>query len=143
MPGRGADAEALTTLYLRSRSAAMPWLVSPYEVSTRWWMEHVVLHEQQVFVAWDDDRALGFAALESEWLTQLYVEPAAQGEGVGRLLVGAVKDERPGGLWLHVFRHNTRARRFYEAVGFGLTAYRDTSANEEHEPDCTYVWPAP
>ncbi|MCA1670755.1 MAG: hypothetical protein LC799_00630 [Actinobacteria bacterium] len=49
---------------------------------------------------------------------------------------------RPDGLFLHVFTRNDRARRFYEAAGFTLTAQSDGSRNEEHEPDCTYTWSA-
>ena len=50
--GSRADIEPLTALYLRSRTAAMPWLVSPHdEPATRWWMEHVVLAAQRVRVA--------------------------------------------------------------------------------------------
>lgn len=47
---------------------------------------------------------------------------------------------RPGGLRLHVFTRNTRARGFYEAAGFVLVSQGDGRENEEREPDCTYVW---
>ena len=58
--GSRADTEPLTTLYLRSRTAAMPWLVSPHdEPAARWWMEHVVLAAQRVWVAQSSDRVLG------------------------------------------------------------------------------------
>jgi len=140
--GSRADTEPLTTLYLRSRTAAMPWLVSPHdEPATRWWMEHVVLAAQRVWVAQSSDRVLGFAALAGHWLEQLYVDPEAQSGGVGRALLDAVKDCSPEGLMLHVFTRNVRARRFYQATGFILTDTSDGSRNEEREPDCTYTWP--
>lgn len=141
--GAPADAAPLAALYLRSRTAAMPWLVSPHdEAATLWWMEHVVLTEQCVTVAQAGDRLLGFAAVDGQWLEQLYIEPEAQGSGVGQALLGAVKEARPGGFQLRVFTRNARARRFYEAAGFRLTEQSDGSRNEEHEPDCTYIWPA-
>ena len=141
--GSRADSEPLTTLYLRSRAAAMPWLVSPHdETATRWWMEHVVLAAQRVWVAHSSDRLLGFAAVDGPWLEQLYVDPGAQARGVGRALLDTVKDSNPAGLMLHVFSRNFRARKFYEFAGFVLTEQSDGRRNEEREPDCTYTWPA-
>jgi len=140
--GSRADIEPLTALYLRSRTAAMPWLVSPHdEPATRWWMEHVVLAAQRVWVAQSSEGVLGFAAVDGHWLEQLYVDPEAQARGVGRALLDAAKGCNPEGLMLHVFARNISARRFYEAARFLLTDQSDGSRNEEREPDCTYTWP--
>lgn len=137
--GVASDAVPLTALYLRSRGTAMPWLPSVHdEADTLWWMRQIVLGEQRVMVAQDGGTISGFAALNGHWLEQLYVEPEAQGTGVGRALFAAVKEARPGGFSLRVFSRNTRARLFYEAVGCTLTARSDGSRNEENEPDCTY-----
>ena len=120
----------------------MPWIPLVHEEEeTRGWMRGMVLPHQWVLVAERAGRPVGFAAVEGNWLEQLYVEPEAIGTGVGRPLLDAVKAERPGGLSLYVFARNERARRFYEAAGFVLTAEGDGSGNEEGEPDCTYVWP--
>ena len=82
LPG---DAEELTSLLLRSRTQAMPWLGNPHdESSTRWWMQHVLLAEHCVRVADDGRRLHGFAAVTDIWLEQLYVDPDHQGQGVGR-----------------------------------------------------------
>jgi GNAT superfamily N-acetyltransferase len=142
--GRPDDADQLTALLLRTRARAMPWLVSPHdEASARWWMEHVLLVDQRVRVAYVGERLLGFSAMSGEWLEQLYVDPGSQGIGVGRALLEEALGASSGRLALHVFTRNTRARRFYEAAGFVLTAESDGSRNEEREPDCTYVWTAP
>lgn len=43
------DAEELTSLFLRSRARAMPWLASPHDApSTRRWVQNVLLAEQHV-----------------------------------------------------------------------------------------------
>jgi ribosomal protein S18 acetylase RimI-like enzyme len=119
----------------------MPWLpVLHGEGETREWMAGV-LESQQVVVAERSGRPVGFAAVDGEWLEQLYVEPEAFGTGVGRRLLDAVKTDRPAGLSLYVFARNERARRFYEAAGFVLVGESDGSGNEESEPDCTYSWP--
>ena len=138
--GGPEDAEVLARLHRRSRSVAMPWLADLHdEASTLWWMQHVVLAGQRVRVA-DDGRVLGFAALDGDWLEQLYVDPDHQGRGVGRALLDDAKVLRPSGLRLYVFTRNTRARRFYEAAGFVLVDQGDGRGNEEREPDCTYAW---
>ena len=136
-----SHAEELTSLFLRARVRAMPWLASPHdEPSTRWWMQHVLLAEQHVRVADDGSRLLGFAAVAGFWLEQLYVDPDHQGRGVGRALLEDAKRLRPGGLRLHVFTRNAPARRFYEAAGFVFVEQSDGHGNEEQEPDCTYAW---
>ncbi|MDQ2738186.1 MAG: GNAT family N-acetyltransferase [Actinomycetota bacterium] len=138
LPG---DAAELTSLLLRSRIRAMPWLVSPHdELATRWWMQQVLLTEQCVRVADCGSRLLGFAAVTDTWLEQLYVDPDHQGEGVGRALLEDAKRLRPGGLRLRVFTRNAPARRFYEAHGFDLVEQSDGHNNQEREPDCTYAW---
>jgi len=142
--GSQRDADPLTALYLRSRTLAMPWLISPHdEAATRWWMEHVVLATQRVWTAHLGDQLVGFAAVHGRWLEQLYVDPVSQGRGAGRALLEAAKQASPGGLRLHVFTRNVRARRFYQFAGFVLVEQSDGSTNDEHEPDCTYTWPAP
>jgi putative acetyltransferase len=136
-----SDAGPLSALYLRSRTEGMPWLISPHDdAETRLWVEQVVLVEQHVRVAHGGDRILGFAAVDGSWLEQLFVDPDHQGRGVGRALLDDAKLASPGGLSLHVFTRNERARRFYTAAGFVLSAQSDGSRNEEREPDCTYVW---
>ena len=122
----------------------MPWLPVVHEESeTRAWMRDVVLADQEVLVAERNGRPVGFAAVEGDWLEQLYVVPDAIGTGVGRRLLDAVRAQHPGGLSLHVFARNERARRFYEAAGFVLVAEGDGRDNEERTPDCTYRWEAP
>jgi GNAT superfamily N-acetyltransferase len=139
---RTEDADVLASIHTRSRAAAMPWLpVLHAEEETRGWMRDVVLAHHQVLVAERNGRPVGFAAVEGNRLEQLYVEPEAIGTGVGRPLLDAVKAGHPTGLSLYVFARNDRARRFYEAAGFVLTAEGDGSGNEEGHPDCTYVWP--
>ncbi len=139
--GRIEDADVLAAIHHRSRTAAMPWIPLVHEeTETRGWMRDVVLAHQEVLVAERDGRPVGFAAVEGDWLEQLYVEPEAIGTGVGRPLLDAVKAERPGGLSLYVFARNERARRFYEAAGFVLVEQGDGSGNEEREPDIRYRW---
>jgi putative acetyltransferase len=139
--GSAADGPVIAALHREARAVAMPWLAvvhTPAEDVA--FFTGVVLAEQEVWIAERNGDVVGFAARDGSWLEHLYVASSAQGSGVGRLLLERVRfvarDRRP--LRLHVFARNVRARRFYEAAGWKLVAQSDGSANEEHEPDCTY-----
>jgi GNAT superfamily N-acetyltransferase len=82
----------------------------------------------------------GFAILDGDWLTHLYVHPAEIGTGVGHTLFEYVKTLRPDGFEFWVFQQNGRARRFYEAHGASAVEFTDGSANEEKTPDVRYRW---
>jgi ribosomal protein S18 acetylase RimI-like enzyme len=64
----------------------------------------------------------GIAGRRPIELARIYVEPAMIGRGYGSALLRACIDEAAGGgfdvIWLGVWEHNHRARRFYERWGF-------------------------
>jgi ribosomal protein S18 acetylase RimI-like enzyme len=139
-----ADADAVTDVFLRSMFTAMPWLARPHtDEETRAWVEHVVIAEQQVWVAERDGRVLGFAALRDGWLEHLYLAPEAQRRGIGGTLLALIRQHSPEGLSLYAFARNVAARRFYERNGFVAVATSDGAGNEQREPDVTYRWEPP
>ena len=145
-PARPDDADALADIHMTARATAMPWLPVLHDAAeTRSWMRDVVLPAEWVLVARVDGRPRGFIAVDSEgeWVEQLYVEPAAQGMGIGTRLLDAAKEHSGGHLSLYVFTRNTRARQFYERAGFVLVEQTDGADNEEREPDCIYRWERP
>ncbi len=83
---------------------------------------------------------VGIMVLDAEYLEQLYLDPAWQGQGIGGRLVHLAKQRRPAGLALWTFQVNESARRFYERHGFIAAESTDGHRNEEHEPDIRYVW---
>ncbi|MBT9244077.1 GNAT family N-acetyltransferase [Gemmobacter fulvus] len=57
------------------------------------------------------------------YISDLWVAEAARGQGLGRRLLAAVRDEAarlwgPGYLRLTVYAHNPDARRLYDRLGF-------------------------
>jgi ribosomal protein S18 acetylase RimI-like enzyme len=108
----------------------------------RWIWSH-----DELWVAADSDRLLGFLAIEhsvnldAAVLEKLYVEPTEQNRGVGSALLDKAKALRPDGLHLWVFQRNTGAIRFYERHGFSLVKLTDGIDNMEREPDALYRWP--
>lgn len=135
-----ADADAVAAVFTRSFRTLdfLPRLHTAEE--DRGFIRDVVLAEREVWVADDGGRVAGFAALARDVLTHLYVDPDAQGRGVGSALLERVKGERPAGFELWVFQRNDRARRFYERHGCRLVRLTDGSGNEERTPDALYEW---
>jgi GNAT superfamily N-acetyltransferase len=82
----------------------------------------------------------GFAVLQGDWLTHLYVHPEEIGTGIGHALFEHVTTLRPEGFQFWVFQENERARRFYEAHDAVAVEFTDGSGNEEKTPDVRYRW---
>jgi len=82
----------------------------------------------------------GFAILNGDMLSHLYVHPRAIGTGIGHALFEHAKSVRPDGLEFWVFQQNERARRFYDAHGATAVEFTDGSGNEEGVPDVRYEW---
>ncbi|ADB34772.1 GCN5-related N-acetyltransferase [Kribbella flavida DSM 17836] len=104
------------------------------------WFAGVLLPDGQTWVALDDGRIVAVLTLDGDDLDQLYVDPAAAGQGIGSTLVDLAKDLRPGGLALWTFQTNTRAQAFYRRHGFTEVRRTDGRANEEKAPDIRMVW---
>jgi ribosomal protein S18 acetylase RimI-like enzyme len=134
-----SDVEAIATLFRRSFGTLtfLPTLHTPDE--DRWFFG-AVLAEHEVWVDERGGRVLGFAALQGDELSHLYVDPGEQQRGVGGGLLTHVKGRRPGGFRFWVFQRNENARRFYEAHGCVLLETTDGADNEEREPDALYEW---
>jgi len=107
------------------------------------------LHTHEEHLAWFERRlredegyilGRGFAVLQDDWLTYLYVHPEAIGTGIGHALFEHVTTLRPDGIQFWVFQQNERARRFYESHGAVAVEFTDGSANEERTPDVRYEW---
>ncbi|MBD0329395.1 MAG: GNAT family N-acetyltransferase [Thermoleophilia bacterium] len=135
-----ADAEAVADVFIASFRGLgfLPELHS--EGQTRRWVADVVLRQCEVWVAEEDGRVVGFAALSDDRLEHLYVRPGHQGGGLGTALLAHAKRRRPQGFDLWTFQRNEGARLFYERHGFEAVEETDGSGNEEREPDVRYEW---
>ncbi len=141
-PATEADAPAVAEVHLASRRAAtMPPPVHDDDDVRRWLAGH--LREDEVWVAEEDGRVVGYARLTDTWLDDLYVLPALTGRGVGSALLEIAKARRPDGFCLWVFEVNEPARRFYVRHGLVALERTDGSANEEQAPDLRMAWPGP
>jgi GNAT superfamily N-acetyltransferase len=139
-PAVPTDTETIEDVFLAA-AASMTYLPKLHtEPETRAFVRDVLLPNNEVWVAEEAGRVIGFAGLGDDCLRHLYVETEEQNRGVGTALLTAAKKRRPAGLRLWVFQKNFGARRFYERHGFTLVRLTDGEDNEEREPDALYEW---
>jgi len=138
---RPDDAGAIAELIAASKADAMPWLAVVHTpADDRRWAANVLLVEHDVRVVRAGDRIVAVLATSPGWVDQLYVAPDAQGRGIGRSLVADAMARSAGALDLWAFQRNTRARAFYESLGFTEAERTDGATNDEREPDIRYRW---
>ncbi|AYC30817.1 N-acetyltransferase [Paenisporosarcina cavernae] len=101
-------------------------------------LNDVLTKQYQVKVVLDEESVIGMIAYNEEEVSQLYIDPAYQGLGIGQMLLKEAKNNSSGTLSLYTFEVNTLAQQFYEKNGFRIMA-RGTE-NEENLPDIRYEW---
>lgn len=77
-------------------------------------------------VATVGDEPVGFLELVGSHVSNLFVDPARQGHGIGSALMRAAEETVPGDLTLSVFTSNPAARRLYERLGFHFEGLSQT-----------------
>lgn len=80
-------------------------------------MRTLYLPSSEVHVLEDDGMIVGFYALHDDTLAAIFVAPAHQGEGMGRLLMAHAEQQREV-LSLSVYKDNRRSVDFYLKLGF-------------------------
>ena len=107
---------------------------------TFFFIDNIVLRDQEVDVAERNGEISGFVAIERDMVKHLYVHPDLLRRGIGSALLQRAKERLPSGFRLWVFQENVPARRFYERHGLRLVEETDGSRNEERTPDALYEW---
>jgi GNAT superfamily N-acetyltransferase len=138
-----ADAPRVAALLIDTRAAFMPYAQSVQrDDEIHAWVAHVLIPSGGVVVA--DLQGSVVAALHLErkaaasWITQMAVDPAFVGKGIGSLLLDHAVRTTALPIRLHTFQANEGARRFYERHGFVPIAFTNGEGNAERCPDVLY-----
>lgn len=134
------DVDAIATIHASSRRDAMPWLAIVHTALEDRAFFRGLIKKEDVYVAVDAGKIVGFAAWRDGVLSQLYVRPSSQRRGVGTLLFAHARRAMPSGFRFWIFQRNVAARSFYEKHGCALVRETDGRSNEEREPDAEYRW---
>jgi GNAT superfamily N-acetyltransferase len=138
------DAAAIAEVWLRAFASAYAFPHAHTDDDVRRWIRDEVVSGKETWVGQDDRGVVGFIALAPGWVEHLYIDPVAQGEGIGRrLLELAMTRDTTGELQLWTFQANDRARRFYARNGFVEVEMTEGTSNEERQPDVRLVWRRP
>jgi len=126
----------------------MPYAPSAHsDTELREWVACHLVPTGGVTVAEAGGRVIGLVATEvakhASWVTQMAVDPALVGQGVGSLLLAHAMRTLAPPVRLYTFQANAGARRFYERHGFVAIELTDGQANEERCPDVLYETKAP
>jgi GNAT superfamily N-acetyltransferase len=134
------DAEAIADVFVAALGSLAFLPVVHTREEHRRFITEVVPRDHELWVAEEDGRLVGLAAVGKSTLGHLYVHPDAQGRGIGSALLAKVKELRPRGFTLWTFPANERACAFYERRGLRAVQFGEGSGNEEGLPDVQYEW---
>ena len=120
---RAQDGADLVALWVAAWREVFPQI--DFAARLPWFESHLDACRAQgavVTVAEDEGGLAGFSLFDGKTgvMDQLCVAPRAQGSGVARALMAALKAQAPR-IELTVNRDNARALRFYEREGFRVT----------------------
>jgi ribosomal protein S18 acetylase RimI-like enzyme len=142
-PATAADAPRVASLLIDTRSAFMPYAPSAHpEKELREWVASYLVPSGGVTVAELQGQVVAAMATEQSAafssITQMAVDPALVGQGIGSLLLAQAMRTLAPPIRLYTFQANSGARRFYERHGFQPIEFTDGQANEEQCPDVLY-----
>ena len=112
-----ADKEILSSIWYRASLEAHHFLGQARLQEQHKLIEDIYLEKAETWVACLDGRPVGFIGLLDTFVGGLFVDPSAQGHGIGQGLIAhalALKDL----LMLEVYANNVRACTFYRQLGF-------------------------
>lgn len=121
-PATDTDIPQLVEVWERGSLIAHDFIPATYWRGQREAMaeQYLPAAETYVIVASDGERPAGFLSLMDSRVAALFIEPEAQGRGLGRELLRHAMSLRDS-LDLQVYQKNESAIKFYKRQGFVVT----------------------
>ncbi|WP_323775785.1 GNAT family N-acetyltransferase [Leisingera sp.] len=116
-PYEASDKEAVLSIWRDANALAHPFLSPERVIQAETMIRDTFLDMAETWISAPAGTPAGFISLLGEEVGGLFILPAWQGRGLGRLLLDTACASRPR-LELDVFAANTRAQRFYRRYGF-------------------------
>lgn len=131
-PFRPSDMDAVLAVWLEASLAAHDFIPASFWESNVAAMRDLYLPKAETHVHEEDGAVTGFLCLDNDRLAALFVDPRAQGRGIGSRLLDTAKGLRRH-LRLTVYERNSRAVAFYARHGFAVTGRQVDESTGEHE----------
>ena len=137
------DASRIADILIASRAAFLPYAPSPHsDDEVRAWVRDVLIRTEEITVPTPGGQVFGVLSVRRaeaiNRITQLYLDPAYVGRGIGSMPLSHSLATVPRPIRLLTFQQNTGARRFYQRHGFVAVLFSNGQSNEEHCPDVLY-----
>ncbi|WP_084166532.1 GNAT family N-acetyltransferase [Stutzerimonas azotifigens] len=117
-PATPADMERVLAIWLKASLQAHDFIEPAFWEGKLEDMRTHYLPSADVRVYERDGTVLGFCALQENVLAALFVDPEAQGQGIGTALLCEARRLAGGHLELSVYQRNRDAVAFYQRHGF-------------------------
>ena len=115
---QNSDLNRVADLWLDTNLKAHDFIPSQYWKSNYTAVKEM-LPQAEVYVYENDKKIQGFVGLNDEYIEGIFVSDEMQSQGIGKLLLGFVKEKRTK-LHLNVYQKNIRAINFYQREGFEI-----------------------
>jgi putative acetyltransferase len=126
-----ADIDIAAAIWLESSIQAHSFIPVDYWKSKVDEIKNVWLPSSETWVLKSGNRVIGFYSLVDNRLAALFLLPAEQGKGYGRMLIEHAKTQRDC-LELLVYEKNHHSIRFYQKSGFRMKRCQlDLNTGEE------------
>lgn len=118
---QGHDIEAVLDIWLRASVEAHDFMAASFWESQLDSMRNLYIPASETWVYDEGGEVLGFYSLCDNHLAAIFVDPHAQGRGIGKQLIAHAKSRRAT-LTLSVYQENRASCAFYLAQGFRIVS---------------------
>lgn len=132
------DMDAVLAIWLDASVKAHHFIEAAYWQSKVQAMREVYLPASETIVFESEGCVIGFYSLYGDHLAALFVEPQAQGKGIGSALLSDAKKRRAA-LQLTVYQANHPSVQFYQHQGFEIQQAQQDEHTGHAEWLMTYV----
>lgn len=128
-----SDLDGVLSAWEAASKIAHPFLSEAFQAQVRSDIPALYLPNAETWVVEADDQVVGFIALIGNEVGAIFLQPAYQGQKLGKLMMDKAHELR-GDLEVEVFEKNAIGRSFYEKYGFRVME------KKIHEPTGEQVW---
>lgn len=134
---KSSDLEAIIEIWLKASRLAHDFIAYDFWLSNVDDMRNVYIPNSCTYVNELGFRIIGFASICGDHLSALFVDPAFQNSGYGKILLRHMQSIKTD-ISLCVYKKNEKAIEFYRHFGFKVE--KESFDEKTKEMECTMTW---